>query len=329
MDSSKAGYERQFRSVFLRACEDMGEEKWKSLLFVLSVPESVTEKGRSDVLSYLVQSGQVSSDKPQELASLLRDDLRRDDLAVRVEAFMRKWEQARYLPPSTAESAASLPEPSAEKTTQRPALLPTASAVETRPRRRAHSPDRRYAKVFTPAEVESSLQLRDPRVTDEATPTDEAEEHRLLALKRLGVSCPQDGDGRCETPTRHIEIYGTLPRRRKSNLSLGRDSNCSSGYFSVRSSLVSRESIISLQSIPSVEEDVPFDTPSLSPLSLMDSSMPEPPTLSRLESSISSTSSTSSDEDFHSCSGSTEDLLDSKGIYPPPPTCDVPPTVCL
>ena len=307
-----SSYERQFRSVFLRACEDMAEEKWKSLLFVLSVPESVSEKGRSGVLSYLVQNGQVSSEKPHELVSLLRDDLRRDDLAVRVEAFMREWETARSLPDSTAESMASLPEPSAERATQRPALLPT--AVETRPRRRAHSPDRRYAKLFTPAEVQSSLQPRDPRVTDEATPTDEAEERRLLGQQRLGVYCLSGGESRCETPTRHIEIYGTLPRRRKSDLSHGRDSSCSSGYFSLRSSVLSRESIISLQSIPSVEEDVPFHTSTLDLLSLVDSSMPEPPALSRLESSISSTSSTSSDEDFHSCSGSTEDLLDGKGI---------------
>lgn len=306
MESSKRSYERQFRSVFLRVCEDMGKEKWKSFLFVLSVPESVSEKGRSDVLNYLVQNGQVSSEKPQDLVSLLRDDLRRDDLAARVETFMTDWEEARFLPlpAPTVQSVASLPEPPAESAVQRPALLPT--AVEARPKRRTHSPDRRYAKVFTPAEVDNTLQLPDPGFRDEATPTDEPEE-------RLGLVYGRD---RGESLSRQIEIYGTLPRRGKNDLTPARDSNCSSGYFSSRSSVVSRESVISLQSIPSMDANIPLLIPSLHLLSLQDlSPTPNPRALSRLESSSSSASSTSSDEDFQSCtSGSTEDLLDSRGI---------------
>ena len=112
----------------------------------------------------------------------------------------------------------------------------------------------------------------------------------------------------------------TLTRARNSSAysSFSRDSDCSSGYFSVRDSLASTDSIISLDSIAMTDESVRSSTISSSlllPPTL--SSLPEvplgsPPDLDRLASSASS----SSDEDFYLCnSGSREDLVDSKGNF--------------
>ena len=54
-------------------------------MFLLDVPEYVREKYRGDVLIHLMESGKVSSEKPEDIVSLLRDELRRDDLAKQVQ----------------------------------------------------------------------------------------------------------------------------------------------------------------------------------------------------------------------------------------------------
>lgn len=78
--------ERKFRSVLLRVCLDMGEETWSSFMFLLAIPESVREKKcRGDVLTYLMESGKVSSAEPKSVVSLLREDLQKDDLAKQME----------------------------------------------------------------------------------------------------------------------------------------------------------------------------------------------------------------------------------------------------
>ena len=79
--------ERTFRALLLNVSENLGEEAWRSFLFIFGVPERVREGVRADVLTYLVTSGAVSSKRPLELAALLRDNLHRDDLAARVDAF--------------------------------------------------------------------------------------------------------------------------------------------------------------------------------------------------------------------------------------------------
>ena len=73
--------------MLLNISDNLGEEAWRSFLFLFFVPERVKEGVRADVLTYLVTSGAVSSKKPRELAALLRDNLHRDDLAARVDAF--------------------------------------------------------------------------------------------------------------------------------------------------------------------------------------------------------------------------------------------------
>lgn len=59
----------------------MGKETWRKFCFLFDVPESVTERGRSSVLGYLVDSGLVSSEKPECFAEQLRGHLERNDLA--------------------------------------------------------------------------------------------------------------------------------------------------------------------------------------------------------------------------------------------------------
>lgn len=77
---SKDGF--SFRGALLQVCTSgMGRETWKKFCFLFDVPESVTERGRSDVLGYLVDSGLVSSEKPGCFAEQLRNHLERHDLA--------------------------------------------------------------------------------------------------------------------------------------------------------------------------------------------------------------------------------------------------------
>lgn len=77
---SKDGF--SFRGALLQVCTSgMGRETWKKFCCLFDVPESVTEKGRSSLLGYLVDSGLVSSEKPECLAEQLRSHLERHDLA--------------------------------------------------------------------------------------------------------------------------------------------------------------------------------------------------------------------------------------------------------
>ena len=71
----------RFRGALLKVCRDMGEETWGNFCFLFDVPESKREKYRGEVLTYLMDSGAVSVEKPGDLAALLRDHLKRDDLA--------------------------------------------------------------------------------------------------------------------------------------------------------------------------------------------------------------------------------------------------------
>ena len=77
--------ERAFRGALLRVCRELGEETWTSFCFLWALPERVEEGGRSDVLRHLLQSGQLSCERPAEVAKLFRQELSRDDLAVRFE----------------------------------------------------------------------------------------------------------------------------------------------------------------------------------------------------------------------------------------------------
>ena len=143
-------------------------------------------------------------------------------------------------------------------------------------------------------------------------PVEEASAMEERFLQSLGL------EGYDVPPEEKVSVpvqRATLPRvRNSSTTSFSRDSDCSSGYFSVRDSLAS---IISLGSIALTDESICSSSISSSLLPSNLSSIPELPLgratdLDRLASSTSS----SSDEDFYSCnSGSREDLLDGRGNF--------------
>lgn len=70
-----------FRGALLRTCNDMGEETWRSFCFLFSVPESVRERCRGDVLNHLVDTGEVTIYKSEEFAETLRKSLNQANLA--------------------------------------------------------------------------------------------------------------------------------------------------------------------------------------------------------------------------------------------------------
>ena len=73
--------ERAFRGALLRVCGEMGTETWRSLWFLYDIPERVREGCRSEALDYLLKTGELSCERPEEFAWQLRTNLDHNDLA--------------------------------------------------------------------------------------------------------------------------------------------------------------------------------------------------------------------------------------------------------
>ena len=70
-----------FRGALVRTCNNMGTETWTLFCFMYDIPDSVRELCRGDVLKYLVDKGDVSAQKPESFAELLRTQLGQAKLA--------------------------------------------------------------------------------------------------------------------------------------------------------------------------------------------------------------------------------------------------------
>ena len=92
-----ATFERDFRCLLVRLVEELGDEKFKFFCFILSVPEAIRERHRTDVLWHLWEQGKLSPRRPRDLVRLLRDDLHRDDLATQAETAIGKLSFTSYL----------------------------------------------------------------------------------------------------------------------------------------------------------------------------------------------------------------------------------------
>lgn len=184
---------------------------------------------------------------------------------------------------------------------------PTPQVTARTNNRRGYSSDRRYAKLFSATDLEETW--RNATTIRPNMNTEEMERSSVRDSWRSSNASYRDYCESTEVCSRRFRAIATLPRDRRH----------SSGYFSLRSSTASRDSILPLQTIPSISESdnwVAQDAmPSIQTKDRESCSLAaESPTDEVFHRTMSSSSS-SSDDDYESCSsGSLETLLSSKGI---------------
>ena len=87
MSDAHEKYERDFCMTVVRCVEELSDEEFSSLCFILDVPQQVRDKQqtRAGILQYLKEHGKISSERPEDFVEVLgAEGLRREELAKRM-----------------------------------------------------------------------------------------------------------------------------------------------------------------------------------------------------------------------------------------------------